>query len=115
MGYSDSFSFEPVLSSEIELEIMLTPSGKAHGLYYCPSRILKCSSRIIAKPLTTLFNVSVQNGNFPSRLKHAKIVPVFKDGDETDPCNYRPISKLDFTLVNYTLVLRSQLLMPNTK
>ena len=56
----------------------------------CPIRMLKCSRDIIAKPLTTLFNVSVQNGRFPSKLKHAKIVPVFKDGDETDPCNYRP-------------------------
>ena len=73
---------------------MLSPSGKAHGLYSCPSRILKCSRDIIAKPLTTLINVSVQNGRFPSRLKDAKIVPVFKDGDETDPCNYRPISLL---------------------
>jgi len=73
---------------------MLAPSGKAHGLYSCPIRMLKCSRDIIAKPLTTLFNVSVQNGRFPSKLKHAKIVPVFKDGDETDPCNYRSISLL---------------------
>ena len=73
---------------------MLAPSGKTHGLYSCPIRMLKCSRDIIAKPLTTLLNVSVQNGRFPSKLKHAKIVPVFKDGDKTDPCNYRPISLL---------------------
>ena len=73
---------------------MLAPSGKAQGLYSCPIGILKCSRDIIAKPLTTLFNVSVHNGRFPSKLKHLKIVPVFKDGDETDPCNYRPISLL---------------------
>lgn len=91
IAYSDSFLFETVLFPEVELEIVLAPSGKAHGLYSCPSRILKCSRDIIAKPLTTLINVSVQNGRFPSRLKPAKIVPVFKDGDGTDPCNYRPI------------------------
>ena len=62
---------------------MLAPSGKTHGLYSCPIRMLKCSRDIIAKPLTTLFNVSVQNGRFPSKLKHAKVVPVFKDGDIT--------------------------------
>ena len=67
IAYSDSFLFEPVLSSEVELEIMLAPSGKAHGLYSCPIRMLKCSRDIIAKPLTTLFHVSVQNGRFPSK------------------------------------------------
>ena len=66
--------------------------NKAHGLYSCSTRLLKSARHILAKPLTTLVNISVQEGQFPSRLKHAKIVPVFKDGDETDPCNYRPIS-----------------------
>ncbi len=39
-------------------------------------------------------NLSVQNGVFPSKLKHAKVIPVYKDDNETDPGNYRPISKL---------------------
>jgi hypothetical protein len=39
-------------------------------------------------------NLSIQNGVFPSKLKHAKVIPVYKDDDETDPGNYRPISLL---------------------
>ena len=39
-----------------------------------------------------MIKMSIQNGIFPSKLKIAKIVPVFKSGDETDPDNYRPIS-----------------------
>ena len=50
-----------------------------------------CSRNIIARPLTTLINLSGQKGNFPSKLKYAKIIPVYKDGDESEPCNYRPI------------------------
>ena len=36
----------------------------------------------------------MQTGDYPSKLKHAKIIPVFKTGDETKPGNYRPISLL---------------------
>mgnify|MGYP000577381056 CR=1 FL=1 len=39
-------------------------------------------------------NLSIQKGIYPLKLKHAKIVPVYKDGDELDPANYRPISLL---------------------
>ena len=33
-------------------------------------------------------------GLFPSKLKHANIIPIYKDGNEDDPSNYRPISLL---------------------
>ena len=91
---SGSFVFDSVLPSEIELEIMLTPTNKSHGLYSCPTQLLKCSRHIISAPLATLINNSVQRGIFPSKLKHAKIIPIFKDGDEAEPGNYRPISPL---------------------
>ena len=91
---SCSFVFDSVLPSDIEFEIMLTPINKCHGLYSCPTRLLKCSRHIISAPLATLINNSVQRGIFPSKLKHAKIIPIFKDGDEAEPGNYRPISLL---------------------
>ena len=39
-------------------------------------------------------NTSVQTGVDPSKLKHAKVIPVYKTGDRTEPGNYRPISLL---------------------
>ena len=39
-------------------------------------------------------NNSVLTGQYPSELKHAKVIPIFKGGDETDPSYYRPISLL---------------------
>ena len=39
-------------------------------------------------------NISIEKGVFPSKFKRAKVIPIFKDDDETDPGNYRPISLL---------------------
>ena len=39
-------------------------------------------------------NASIETGMYPSQLKHAKIVPIFKSDDKEEPGNYRPISLL---------------------
>ena len=40
----------------------------------------------------TMINQSFSNGIFPSKLKIAKVVPIFKKGDLEISSNYRPIS-----------------------
>ena len=44
-------------------------------------------------PLAKLINLSVQTGKYHSKLKHAKIIPVYKADDDTDPSNYRIFEK----------------------
>ena len=44
--------------------------------------------------VSALINKSIEIGAYLSKLKHAKIVPVYKGEDNTDPSNYRPISLL---------------------
>ena len=92
--YPNSFVFEPVTFVEIESEIMLLKNNKACGLYSCPIPLLKCARHIISKPLDNIINNSIVNGAYPIKLKHAKVIPVYKSDDETDPSNYRPISLL---------------------
>ena len=41
-----------------------------------------------------IINKSIEYGAYPSKLKLAKVIPVYKSGDESDPSNYRPISLL---------------------
>ena len=89
-----SFAFQPVTASEVELEILSTPHNKAYGLFSCPIPLLKCASKTISKPLCKIINDSITSGVFPSRLKHAKVIPIYKNDDVTDPNNYRPISLL---------------------
>ena len=42
--------------------------------------------------LTHIFNLSINKGVFPSELKIAKVIPIFKKGTPLDVNNYRPIS-----------------------
>lgn len=52
--------------------------------------IIEC----IVKPLTHICNQSFQTGIFPSKMKTAKVIPIYKSGDRHLFSNYRPISLL---------------------
>ena len=89
-----------LLISEISVENVknclssLKPKMVKSGNHDIPLKIWKEISNVIAVPLTTIVNKSYASGIFPSLLKHAKIVPVYKSGDKKDVRNYRPISIL---------------------
>lgn len=88
-----SLNLSPLLKLKLK-SCPYIPLNKVYGLYSCPTRILKCASKIISSPLCKLINNSIETGAYPSKLKHAKVVPVYKGEDKTDPSNYRPISLL---------------------
>ena len=48
----------------------------------------------IAIPLRHICNLSFNTDVFPSELKVANVVPIFKSGDEMLFSNYRPVSVL---------------------
>ena len=77
--------------SRIDWVDIVSRNGTNIGRIYIRDEL---SRHIISAPLLNLINNSVQRGIFPSKLKHAKIIPIFKDGDEAEPGNYRPISLL---------------------
>ena len=48
----------------------------------------------VVKPLVHICNLSYSTGIFPSEMKIAKVIPLFKNGNKSDFSNYRPISLL---------------------
>ena len=65
------------------------------GYQSCPVRLLKSACHVMSRSLAELIiNMSVLSGIYPGKLKQAKVTPIYKADDETDPNNYRPISLL---------------------
>ena len=79
---------DPIIPEGISSENSILQHNKAHGLYSPPVRLLKLAKRVISVPLATIFNQSICSGIFPSKLKCANIIPIFKDEDDTLPENY---------------------------
>ena len=91
---SESFHWLPVTPLEIEDMLRSSDQKKACGHDNLPVKLLVDSAQYISNPLSYIFNLSLQLGQFPDLLKVAKVSPVYKKGDREQPGNYRPISVL---------------------
>ena len=72
-------------------------------------KLLKLIKEDISKSITLVINQSINTGIFPETLKIAKVIPIFKKGDETIFDNYRPISILPAISKVFEKVLFKQL------
>ena len=90
----NSFSFSPVTPVEIiNITQNLKPkTSKGHD--DISPKLVKENSSHIASPLAHIANLSFSTGIFPNDLKIAKIIPIYKNNDNTNFSNYRPISLL---------------------
>jgi len=82
--------------SEIEVSELISrfSTSKACGPFSIPSKILKEFDSFFIPPITAIINKSLKEGVFPSKLKLAMVIPIFKKGDKTKCPNYRQISLL---------------------
>ena len=85
---------QPTDREEIVNIITSLNSNKASDPNSMTYIILFLLKNEISKQLPNLFNLSFMTGVFPSVLKIAKVVPVFKKVSKLDYVNYRPISLL---------------------
>jgi len=69
-------------------------STKATGLDGIPARLLKDAANEISRPIAYLINSSISTCMIPFEWKSAKLIPIYKSGDKSDPNNHRLISVL---------------------
>lgn len=91
---SETLFVSPVTALEIEQTIDSLAISKAAGEDGFTAKLIKNNKAFLVPPLVRIYNMSLSQGAVPKKLKVAKVIPVFKKGDPTDPNNYRPISLL---------------------
>ena len=91
---NETFSFVPIVLSDVENEIKRIDPKKATTDRNIPPKILKASFSISSPILHKLFNDSIETSIFPDSLKLADVTPVLKKKDPSEKSNYRPVSVL---------------------
>ena len=84
----------PVTKSEICNIVKQFDSNKSASYDNVNVPIVKSTINFIIEPIIHICNISLNTGVFPSSMKLAKVIPVFKKGDQNNCNNYRPISVL---------------------
>ena len=89
-----SFAIYPCDETEIGNLISSLSPRKSYGPNSIPVVILQMLKDDISKPLSILFNLSINTGTHPDLLKIAKAITIHKKGSKLEVGNYRPISLL---------------------
>ena len=90
---TETMLVSPVEENEVE-EIVKSLKDGSSGWDAISSHIVKKTYDKFILPLTHIMNLSICSGIFPSPMKIARVIPLFKSGDSTLFSNYRPVSVL---------------------
>lgn len=88
-----SIFLNPVTETEVSYILSHLKNSSAGNDHFEP-KVVKHVSKYLVIPLVYICNLSFSEGIFPSPLKIAKVVPIYKKGDRTSFTNYRPVSVL---------------------
>ena len=106
---SNDFCFKPITFSEMSNALSKLDASKAIGYDGIPPKVLKLSCTVLDIPLTNLFNGCIVKGVFPSQMKYANVIPVFKKDNPLVKKNYRPVSILTSVSKAFERLIAQQL------
>ena len=89
-----SMYLKPVTSYEIANIIKSLKTKNTMDVNHLNTKIIQSTANYICEPLTTIINSCFEQGVIPDRMKMAKVIPVYKNGNTNDCTNYRPIAVL---------------------
>ena len=89
-----SLFLSPTCEEEVKQIVATLPTKASSGHDNISNVLLKEIIDPLAKVLVEIFNKSMATGEFPSPMKLAEIVPLYKNKEHYIQSNYRPISLL---------------------
>ena len=104
------FSFSEVTIEEMSTEIDELKVNKSGTYMNIPTSRLKEAKDIVAEPLMQIWNIEIiKNKKFPSKLKLADIIPIFKKLQNIYKENYRPVSLLPVVSKIFERIMQNQI------
>ena len=91
---SETFSFNNITYENILNKLNSLNIAKSSQLTDIPTKVLKNNPQFFANYLSKNINHCIDHSEFPSDLKQAEVVPVYKKKSKNSKDNYRPVSIL---------------------
>ena len=107
--HTQLFCFEAIDHEKISKTIDSIQPKTSCGFDGISSQLLKSLKPTLTQSLRLIRNQILTTGIFPDKLKYAKVVPIYEKGENTQLCNYRPISLLPVISKVIEKIMYSQL------
>ncbi|XP_051941777.1 uncharacterized protein LOC127614482 [Hippocampus zosterae] len=91
---SSTMFLTAVKQEEVSNIIKTFKNKKSTDCFNIDMTIIKQIIEYVVRPFTHICNLSFKAGIFPSKMKIAKVIPIYKSGEKHLFTNYRPISLL---------------------
>ena len=105
-AFDSTFHFKKTNCNEFEKIISNKKTCQQEDIL---CKIIRLNKDLIAKFIAENCNSCIDEGEFPSELKHADIVQIHKKKAKSDKINYRPVSILSNYSKVYEKLLYNQL------
>jgi hypothetical protein len=89
-----SIFLRPVAVADVIKIIKMLKNTKSTGVDEITTEVIKHCADVLSVPLAFIFNLMLEKGVFPDKLKIAVVKPLFKKKDKKKLENYRPIALL---------------------
>lgn len=105
----NSLFLYPVNISEVNKHINSLKNTSSVGKDEISIKLIKICYEFIGKPLVHIINLIFETGIVPEQFKETVVSPIYKNGDNTEKHNYRPISLINNLAKIFEKVLKSRL------